>query len=65
VVGGRLDHLGRLAAARTAAQERSADLATALAARQAADPDTLEWENNTLLRGLVELPVVLNALARN
>ncbi|MFL6163187.1 MAG: cytochrome P450 [Jatrophihabitantaceae bacterium] len=31
----------------------------------AADPDTLEWENNTLLRGLVELPVVLNALARN
>ena len=31
----------------------------------AADPNTLEWENNTLLRGLVELPVVLNALARN
>jgi cytochrome P450 len=31
----------------------------------AADPETLKWEDNTLLRGLIELPVVLNALARN
>jgi len=29
--------------------------------RLAADPDTLEWENNPLLRGLVQLPVSLHA----
>ncbi|HEU5270934.1 MAG TPA: cytochrome P450, partial [Jatrophihabitans sp.] len=31
--------------------------------RLAADPDTLEWENNPLLRGLLQLPVSLRPAA--